>query len=430
MMKKAFVTKEQIEEITKKYPTPFHIYDEKGIIENARAVNKAFSWNPGFREYFAVKATPNPVIMDILMKEGCGFDCSSITELMLSKAVGAKGELIMFSSNDTPASEFVYADKIGGIINFDDITHIEFARQALGGRLPETISCRYNPGGVFQMSNGIMDNPGDSKYGMTKKQLIDSYKLLKSYGVKSFGIHAFLASNTVTNEYYPMLAGQLFELAREVQEETDCKIKFINLSGGVGIPYKPDQEPNDILKIGEGVREQFEKLLVPAGMGDVAIYTEMGRFMLGPYGGLVTKAIHEKHIYKEYIGVDACAVNLMRPAMYGSYHHITVLGKEDARCDHIYDVVGSLCENNDKFAIDRELPEIEMGDYLFIHDTGAHGFAMGYNYNGKLWSSELLLKEDGRVECIRRAQTPRDYFATLDNLEMFAKLDEILKENE
>jgi diaminopimelate decarboxylase len=265
---------------------------------------------------------------------------------------------------------------------------------------------------------------------MTKKQLIDSYKLLKSYGVKNFGIHAFLASNTVTNEYYPMLAGQLFELAREVQEETDCKIKFINLSGGVGIPYKPDQEPNDILKIGEGVREQFEKLLVPAGMGNVAIYTEMGRFMLGPYGGLVTKAIHEKHIYKEYIGVDACAVNLMRPAMYGSYHHITVLGKEDARCDHIYDVVGSLCENNDKFAIDRELPEIEMGDYLFIHDTGAHGFAMGYNYNGKLWSSELLLKEDGRVECIRRAQTPRDYFATLDNLEMFAKLDEILKENE
>ncbi|WP_026670245.1 diaminopimelate decarboxylase [Butyrivibrio sp. AE3006] len=430
MMKKAFVTKQQVEEIVKKYPTPFHIYDEKGIIENARAVKKAFAWNKGFREYFAVKATPNPVILDILKKEGCGFDCSSLTELMLSKAIGASGDLIMFSSNDTPAEEFVYTDKLGGIINFDDITLIEYAKEALGGRMPETVSCRYNPGGVFQMSNGIMDNPGDSKYGMTKEQLFESFRMLKDMGVKNFGIHAFLASNTVTNEYYPTLAGQLFELAVELEKETGADIKFINLSGGVGIPYTPDQKGNDIAEIGVGVKEQYEKILTPNGMGDVAIYTEMGRFMLGPYGALVTQAIHEKHIYKEYIGVDACAVNLMRPAMYGSYHHITVLGKEDAPCDHVYDVTGSLCENNDKFAIDRELPKIDMGDYLFIHDTGAHGFSMGYNYNGKLWSSELLLKEDGSVEMIRRAETPRDYFATFDNLPVYAELDSIMKEFE
>ncbi len=429
-MKKAFVTKQQVEEIVKKYPTPFHIYDEKGIADNAKAVREAFSWNPGFREYFAVKATPNPVIMDILLKEGCGFDCSSMTELMLSKAVGAKDDLIMFSSNDTPAEEFVYADKIGGIINFDDITHIEFAEEALGGRLPETVSCRYNPGGVFQMSNGIMDNPGDSKYGMTKEQLFESYKMMMAKGVKHFGIHAFLASNTVTNEYYPSLAAQLFELAVELKKETGADIRFINLSGGVGIPYLPDQEGNDIAAIGEGVHREYDRILGANGMGDVAIYTEMGRFMLGPYGALVTQAIHEKHIYKEYIGVDACAVNLMRPAMYGAYHHITVLGKEDAPLDHVYDVAGSLCENNDKFAIDRQLPEIEMGDYLYIHDTGAHGFAMGYNYNGKLWSAELLLKEDGSVEQIRRAETPRDYFATFDQLPVFSELDKILKEYE
>ena len=429
-MKKTFVTKQQVEEIVKKYPTPFHIYDEKGIIENARAVKKAFEWNKGFREYFAVKATPNPVILDILKKEGCGFDCSSLTELMLSKAVGASGDLIMFSSNDTPAEEFVYTDKLGGIINFDDITLIEYAKEALGGRMPETVSCRYNPGGVFTMSNGIMDNPGDSKYGVTKDQLFESFKMLKNMGVKNFGIHAFLASNTVTNEYYPTLAGQLFELAVELEKETGADIKFINLSGGVGIPYTPDQKGNDIAEIGAGVKEQYEKILTPNGMGDVAIYTEMGRFMLGPYGALVTKAIHEKHIYKEYIGVDACAVNLMRPAMYGSYHHITVLGKEDAPCDHVYDVTGSLCENNDKFAIDRELPKIDMGDYLYIHDTGAHGFSMGYNYNGKLWSSELLLKEDGSVEMIRRAETPRDYFATFDNLPVYSELDSIMKEFE
>lgn len=429
-MKKAFVTKAQVEEIAKTYPTPFYLYDEKGIVENAKAVYKAFSWNKGFREYFAVKATPNPMLMKILQKQGCGFDCSSITELMLSASIDAKGQEIMFSSNDTPIEEFAYADRIGAIINLDDITHIEAVEQALGGRLPETMSCRYNPGGVFTLSNGIMDNPGDSKYGMTRQQLSEAFKIMKSKGVKNFGIHAFLASNTVTNEYYPQLAGELFELAVELEKETGADIKFINLSGGVGIPYKPDQEPNDIAAIGEGVRQQYEKILTPNGMGDVAIFTEMGRFMMGPYGALVTKAIHEKHIYKEYIGVDACAVNLMRPAMYGAYHHITVLGKEDAPLECTYDVTGSLCENNDKFAIDRQLPKIDMGDYLFIHDTGAHGFAMGYNYNGKLWSAELLLKEDGSVQQIRRAQTPRDYFATLDCNEEFAKLDDIMKEQE
>ncbi|WP_024866684.1 diaminopimelate decarboxylase [Butyrivibrio sp. FCS014] len=427
MMKKPFVTKEQVDEIVKTYPTPFHIYDEKGIIENAKAVYEAFSWNEGFREYFAVKATPNPRLMEILKEQGCGFDCSSKTELMLSKAVDASGEDIMFSSNDTPAEEFAYADKLGAIINLDDFTHIEFLEKTIG-KIPETISCRYNPGGVFEMSNGIMDNPGDSKYGMTKDQLFEAFKILKEKGAKRFGIHAFLASNTVTNEYYPMLAGQLFELAVELQNKTGAKIAFINLSGGVGVPYLPDQPGNDIAVIGKGVHEQFDKILVPAGMGDVSIFTEMGRFMMAPYGGLVTKAIHEKHIYKEYIGVDACAVDLMRPAMYGSYHHITVLGKENAPLTEVYDVTGSLCENNDKFAIERSLPRIDMGDYLFIHDTGAHGYAMGYNYNGKLKSAELLLKRDGSVELIRRAETPRDYFATFDSLPVFEKLSEIMDE--
>lgn len=422
MRKVPFITKTQAEEIAKEYPTPFHIYDERGIRENAKAVREAFSWNPGFREYFAVKATPNPYLMQILKEYGCGADCSSMTELMLSKAIGLTGEQVMFSSNDTPAEEYAYANEVGAIINLDDITHIDFCEEACGGKLPETMSCRYNPGGVFQMSNGIMDNPGDSKYGMTPEQMVQAYRILQKKGVKHFGIHAFLASNTVTNEYYPILAGQLFELAVKLKEETGADIRFINLSGGVGIPYRPGEEPNDIFAIGAGVKEAYEKILTPAGMGDVAIYTEMGRFMMGPYGALVTKAIHEKHIYKEYIGVDACAVNLMRPAMYGAYHHITVLGKEDALCDHQYDVVGSLCENNDKFAIDRMLPEIEMGDYLFIHDTGAHGFSMGYNYNGKLRSAELLLREDGSVKLIRRAETPKDYFATFDGLDVYGKL--------
>ena len=413
MKKEPFVTKAQLDEIIKTYPTPFHLYDEKGIRENMKALKEAFSWNKGYREYFAVKATPNPFLINILREYGCGCDCSSYTELMLSDAIGATGEDIMFSSNDTPAEEFVLADKLNAIINLDDITHIDFLEEAIG-HIPETISCRYNPGGVFTLSNGIMDNPGDSKYGMTKEQLFEAFKILKSKGAKYFGVHAFLASNTVTNEYYPQLAKELFELVVELKNETGCDIRFVNLSGGVGVAYKPDQTPNDISVIGAGVHKVYDEVLVPAGMGDVAIYTEMGRFMMAPYGCLVTKAIHEKHIYKEYIGVDACAANLMRPAIYGSYHHITVLGKEDAPCDHTYDVVGSLCENCDKFAIDRQLPKIDMGDYLVIHDTGAHGFSMGYNYNGRLRSAEILLESNGEAKLIRRAETPADYFATFD----------------
>lgn len=421
MKKETFVTKEQLDEIVKDFPTPFHLYDETGIRRNVKALKEAFSWNPGYKEYFAVKATPNPFLIDILKEYGCGCDCSSYTELMLSDAVGITGEDIMFSSNDTPAEEYILADKLGAVINLDDITHIDFLEETIG-HIPQTISCRYNPGGLFKISNDIMDNPGDSKYGMTTPQMTEAFRILKNKGAKEFGIHAFLASNTVTNDYYPMLAKVLFEQAVRLQKDTGVHIKFINLSGGIGIPYTPDQEPNDIRIIGDGVRRVYEEVLVPAGMGDVAIYTELGRYMLGPYGCLVTKAIHEKHTHKEYIGVDACAVNLMRPAMYGAYHHITVSGKEDKPCNHKYDVTGSLCENNDKFAIDRMLPEIEMGDYLIIHDTGAHGFSMGYNYNGKLKSAELLQKEDGTVKMIRRAETPGDYFITFDCFDIGKKL--------
>ena len=422
MEKKPFVTLKQLKEIEKTYPTPFYLYDEKGIRENAARLKQAFAWNKGYKEYFAVKATPNPFLLNLLKEMGCGTDCSSMTELMMSKACGVKGHDIMFSSNDTPPEEFAYAEKLGAIINLDDITHIECLEQTLG-YIPETISCRYNPGGVFKVSNDIMDNPGDSKYGMTTEQIFQAFKILKDKGAKHFGIHAFLASNTVTVEYYPMLAKILFELAVRLQEETGAHVEFINLSGGIGIPYRPDQEPNDILAIGDGVRKVYEEVLVPAGMDEVAICTELGRFMMGPYGALITKAIHEKHTHKEYVGVDACAVNLMRPAMYGAYHHVTVMGKEDGPCDHMYDVVGSLCENNDKFAIDRMLPEICKGDLLFIHDTGAHGFAMGYNYNGKLKSAELLLKQDGSVEMIRRAETPEDYFATFDFCDILKDID-------
>ncbi len=411
-MKRPFVSFEQIQEIAKTYPTPFHIYDEKGIRENARKLKQAFSWNKGFKEFFAVKATPNPFILKILQEEGCGTDCSSMTELMLSEALHFEANSTMFSSNDTPAEEFVKAKEMNAIINLDDYTHIDFLNEVAG--IPETICCRYNPGGLFALGTSIMDNPGDAKYGFTKEQMIEGYKRLMELGAKEFGIHSFLASNTISNDYYPTLAKILFELAVELHEKTGACIKFINLSGGVGISYRPDQPGNDIAVIGEGVRRAFEEILVPAGLGDVAIYTELGRFMLAPFGHLVTKVIHEKHIYKEYIGVDACAVDLMRPAMYGAYHHITVAGKEDAECDHKYDVIGSLCENNDKFAIDRMLPKINIGDYVIIHDTGAHGYAMGYNYNGKLKSAELLMKEDGSVELIRRAETAKDYFATFD----------------
>ena len=412
-MKTPFTTLDQVKEIAKTYPTPFYLYDEKGIRENARKVYKAFSWNKGFKEYFAVKATPNPSILKVLKEEGCGTDCSSLTELQMSDACGFHGEDIMFSSNDTPLEEYTFAHKLGAIINLDDFTNIEELKDTLGS-FPETMSLRYNPGGYFRIANTIMDNPQDAKYGMTTEQIIEGYRILKEGGVKHFGMHAFLASNTVTNDYYPTLAKELFELAVRIKEEIGVSLDFINLSGGVGIPYKPDQEGNDIEVIGEGVHRVYDEVLTPNGLGNVRIFTEMGRFMLAPYGALITKVIHFKHTYKEYAGVDACAVNLMRPAIYGAYHHITVLGKEQAACDHTYDVTGSLCENNDKFAIDRALPELEKGDYLFIHDAGAHGFSMGYNYNGKLWSAELLLREDGSVKLIRRAETPKDYFATLD----------------
>ncbi len=424
-MKTPFVTLEQVQDMVKEYPTPFHLYDEKGIRENARKLNKAFSWNKGYKEYFAVKATPNPFLLKILQEEGCGVDCSSLTELMMSDACGFSGSDIMFSSNVTPREDFALAAKLGAYINLDDITHIEYLEEIAG--IPETICCRYNPGGLFKIQNQIMDNPGDAKYGLTRPQMTEAFNKLMAKGAKHFGIHAFLASNTVSTEYYPKLAKILFETAVELHNETGADIKFINLSGGVGVNYKPDQAPNDIMLIGDEVRKAFEEVMVPAGLGDVAIFTELGRFMLAPYGHLISKVIHEKHTHKEYIGLDACAANLMRPAMYGAYHHITVLGKENAPSDHKYDVTGGLCENNDKFAIDRMLPEIEIGDYVAIHDTGAHGFSMGYNYNGKLRSAEVLLKEDGTTELIRRAETPADYFATFDFTDFFNDEESLTK---
>ncbi|MCI8678586.1 MAG: diaminopimelate decarboxylase [Lawsonibacter sp.] len=415
-MKKPFVTLEQLQEIVKDYPTPFHIYDERGIRENVRDLHRAFAWNPGFKEYFAVKATPNPQILKLLREEGCGVDCSSLTELMMAQRCGFSGGEIMFSSNDTPAEEFALAAKLGATINLDDITHVDFLRDTIG-YIPKKISCRYNPGGTFTLGESkegfqVMDNPGDAKYGMTRTQLCQAFRRLKELGAEEFGIHAFLASNTISNDYYPTLAAILFRTAAELKEETGVHITFINLSGGVGVPYRPEQSANDIGLIGEGVRRAYEEILVPAGMGDVSLCTELGRFLLAPYGHLVTRVLHEKHIYKDYIGVDACAANLMRPAIYGAYHHITVMGKENAPAEHEYDVTGSLCENCDKFAIDRMLPKIQIGDLLVIHDTGAHGHAMGYQYNGRLRSAELLLQEDGSVRLIRRAETPEDYFAT------------------
>ena len=418
MEKKPFLSLDKAKEIIKEIPTPFHIYDEKGIRENARALNKAFSWNKGYKEYFAVKATPNPYLMKILEEEGCGMDCSSYTELMLCEACDIKDSDIMFSSNVTPEEDMIKAYEMGAYINLDDYTHVDFIKRILP-EVPKTICCRYNPGGVFELGGSedkvqVMDTPGDSKYGMTEEQMEKAFKELKNAGAEEFGIHAFLASNTVSNEYYPELAGILFKLAVRLKNKTGVKIKFINLSGGVGVDYKPEEPKSDIAYIGEGVRKKFEEILVPEGMGDVAIFTELGRYMLAPYGALVATAIHEKHIYKDYIGLDACAANLMRPAMYGSYHHVTVLGKENEKCDHKYDVTGGLCENNDKFAIDRMLPKIDIGDIVYIHDTGAHGFSMGYNYNGKLRSAEVLLKEDGSFKKIRRAETPKDYFITFD----------------
>ena len=412
MKKTPFVTLEKIQEITKTIPTPFHIYDEAGIRANARALREAFAWNKGFKEYFAVKATPNPYILKLLYEEGCGCDCATYTELLLAEAVGITGQDIMFSSNVTPEKDMRKAREMGAYINLDDATYVDFLARL--GPVPETVCLRYNPGGSFSLGNTIMDMPRDAKYGMTEDQLGGAVLRLQKLGVKHFGIHAFLASNTTTNEYYPELAAKLFRLAVRLKNATGAHIAFINLSGGIGVDYRPEQPACDIRVIGQGVRERYEQILTPAGMDDVAIFSELGRFMLAPYGELISTVLHQKHIYREYVGLDACAADLMRPAMYGAYHHITVLGKEDAVLDHVYDVTGGLCENNDKFAIERSLPEIEIGDILCIHDTGAHGFSMGYNYNGKLRSAEVLLKEDGSWKLIRRAETVQDYFATFD----------------
>lgn len=412
MKKIPFLTLEKAKEIREQIPTPFYVYDEAGIRANARLLKAAFSWNPGFREYFAVKATPNPFLLKILHEEGCGCDCATYTELLLSEAVGITGHDVIFSSNDTPALDMRKAREMGVYINLDDATYVDFL--ASMGPVPETVCLRYNPGGSFSLGNTIMDMPRDAKYGMTEDQMAGAITRLMKLGTKHFGVHAFLASNTTTNEYYPALAGQLFRLAVRLRNATGAHISFIDLSGGIGVDYRPEQPKCDIGVIGEGVRVKYEEILTPNDMGDVAIFTELGRFMLAPYGHLISTVIHEKHIYREYVGLDACAANLMRPAMYGAYHHITVLGKEDALLDHVYDVTGGLCENNDKFAVERSLPEIQIGDIVAIHDTGAHGFSMGYNYNGMLRSAEVLLKKDGSFQLIRRAETPEDYFATFD----------------
>ena len=412
MKKTPFLNLAKAKEIIAEIPTPFHLYDEAGIRRRARELNDAFSWNKGFKEFFAVKATPNPYILKILHEEGCGCDCATYTELLLAEAVGITGHDVMFSSNVTPELDMRKACEMGVYVNLDDSTHVEFLERL--GTVPETVCLRYNPGGSFSLGNTIMDMPRDAKYGMTEDQMAGAINRLMSLGTKHFGIHAFLASNTTTNEYYPVLAEQLFRLAVRLRNATGAHIAFINLSGGVGVDYRPEQPCCDIKAIGEGVRQRYEMVLKPQGMDDIAIFTELGRFMRAPFGHLVSTVLHQKHIYREYVGLDACAANLMRPAMYGSYHHITVLGKEDAILDHVYDVTGGLCENNDKFAIERSLPEIDVGDIVVIHDTGAHGFSMGYNYNGKLRSAEVLLKEDGSFQLIRRAETPMDYFATFD----------------
>ena len=412
MKKTPFLTLDKAKEITAQIPTPYHVYDEAGIRQRARDLYAAFSWNKGYKEYFAVKATPNPYIIKLLHEEGCGCDCASYTELLLAEAVGVTGHDVMFSSNVTPELDMKKAYDMGAYINLDDATHVDFLERV--GGIPETVCLRYNPGGSFSLGNTIMDMPRDAKYGMTEDQMAGAINRLMKLGAKHFGIHAFLASNTTTNEYYPELAGQLFRLAVRLRNATGAHISFVNLSGGIGVDYRPEQPCCDIAAIGEGVRQRYEQILTPNGMGDVAIFTELGRFMLAPFGHLVSTVLHQKHIYREYVGLDACAANLMRPAMYGSYHHITVLGKEDWAPDHVYDVTGGLCENNDKFAIERSLPEIEVGDIVAIHDTGAHGFSMGYNYNGKLRSAEVLLRADGSFQLIRRAETPADYFATFD----------------
>lgn len=405
---------EQLKELVKKYPTPFYLYDEKAIRENMREFTKAFSIFPSFREFYAVKACPNPYILKILASEGCGADCSSLPELMLSKMAGIKGKKVMFTSNETPAEEYQYAYKEGNIINLDDITHIEYLKKALGGKLPETMCCRYNPGSAKHGCNSIIGKPEEAKYGMTREQILEAYKIMKAEGVKHFGLHTMVASNELNPDFFVDTAKLVFELAVELKEKDDVRIEFTDLGGGLGIPYKPDQKKVDYNEIAKKIRKIYDEVIVPAGLDPLEICWECGRPITGPYGWLVSTAIHEKHIYREYIGLDSCMADLMRPGMYGAYHEVTVSGKENAPKNHIYDVVGSLCENCDKFAVQRALPKIDIGDLVIVHDAGAHGRAMGFNYNGKLRAGEILMREDGSFVQIRRRETIDDLFATLN----------------
>jgi diaminopimelate decarboxylase len=411
MSKKSFpIAPARLEEIIKTFPTPFHIYDEKAIRRNLRRLFKAFAWAPEFREHFAVKATPTPALVSILREEGAGTDCSSLAELLISDMAGVKGEKIMLTSNDTPADEFQKAIELGAIINLDDITHIDFLEKTAG--FPKCLSFRYNPGNLIQ-GNDIIGKPEEAKYGLTRDQLFAAYKLAQSKGVQRFGLHTMVISNELHADSFINTARLMFHLAVELKDKLGIKLEFVNLGGGIGIPYRPEEEPVDLEYVGAGIHKAYQEIVEPAGLDGLAIAMELGRAITGPYGWLVSTALHEKKTYKDYIGLDSCMADLMRPAMYGAYHHLTIAGKEDAFCDHLYDVTGSLCENNDKFAIDRQLPKIDIGDRVIIHDTGAHGHAMGFNYNGKLRSAELLLKEDGSVQLIRRAETLDDYFATL-----------------
>lgn len=410
--KKLPFTKAQLEEIIKEHPTPFHIYDEKAIRENARRLIQAFAWAPAFKEYFAVKATPNPYILKILREEGFGADCSSLAELVLAEKAGIVGENIVFTSNDTPAVEYQKAFELGAIINLDDISHIDYLEKHVG--IPEIISFRYNPGPLREGGNSIIGNPEEAKYGLTRKQIFEAYKIMKEKGVKRFGIHTMVISNELDPNYFIETANMMFDLIIELYRTLDIRIELVNFGGGIGIPYRPEQEVVDLEYIGRGIRKAYEEKIVANGLHPLKLAMECGRMITGPYGYLVATVLHKKEIYKNYVGLDACMANLMRPGMYGAYHHITVVGKEDWPLDHTYDVTGSLCENNDKFAIDRPLPRIDIGDIVVIHDTGAHGHAMGFNYNGKLRSAELLLKPDGSVELIRRAETLEDLFQTLD----------------
>ena len=412
MTEKTFPLNAQtLEEIIEKYPTPFHLYDEQAIRNNVRRLFKAFSWVPSFREHFAVKATPNPALLKILHEEGVGADCSSLAELLLADMAGIKGEEIMLTSNDTPADEFQKALSLGAIINLDDLTHLDYIEKNAG--LPNVLSFRYNPGPLMANGNDIIGKPEEAKYGVTKEQLIEGYRLAKVKGIKRFGLHTMVISNELNEDSFIATAKMMFDLAVEVYKETGIKLEFVNLGGGIGIPYRPEEKAVNLEYIGDGIKKAYEEIIIKNNLHPLAIAMELGRSITGPYGYLISTAIHQKNTYKNYIGLDSCMANLMRPALYGAYHHITVLGKENEPCDHVYDITGSLCENNDKFAINRKLPKIDIGDRIIIHDAGAHGHAMGFNYNGKLRSAELLLKPNGDVEMIRRAETIEDYFATL-----------------